>query len=155
LYQDFLGENIVNQVLLMNLKAFKKALVAGTGFVLLIAAVQVGASCKDTLEHRISPIGSICVEGEECKAEEVVVVEAPKGPRAASQIVGDYCAGCHMSGVMNAPKIGSSFKALESKGITNLLKVAKKGKNAMPRMGGCSDCTDEELTTAIQHMIDQ
>lgn len=136
------------------LTSFKKLCVAGASFLFLLAAIQVSADCKDdTLEHRISPIGSVCVEGEECKAEEVAVVEAPKGPRAGSEIVADYCSGCHMSGVMNAPKIGSTFKALESKGIDALLKTAKKGKNAMPRNGGCNDCSDEELTASIKEML--
>lgn len=135
------------------LKSLNKIWVAGASFLLIFAAAQVAANCKSTLEHRISPIGSICVEGEECKAEEVAVVEVAKGPRSGSEIVGDYCGGCHTTGVMNAPKIGSGFKDLGSRGVPDLLKSAKKGKNAMPRSGGCNDCSDEELTAAIQEML--
>ncbi len=135
----------------MTVKKLSVALIV-LGFV--FSAGQLSAGCNK-LEHRIAPVGSVCVEGEECKAEEVVVDEGPKEPRSGSEIATDYCVSCHQTGIMNAPKIGSSFKALESKGMDALLKVAKKGKNAMPRKGGCGDCSDEELSAAIQHMIDQ
>ncbi len=137
------------------LKNLKKSFVITVSFFLFGMAAQLSAHCGDTLEHRIAPIGKVCVEGEECIEAVAVVAEAPKGPRAGSEIVGDYCSGCHATGVMNAPKIGGSFKALASKGVPELLKVTNKGKNAMPRKGGCNDCSDEELTAAIQHMLNQ
>lgn len=133
----------------------KKLVLVAVTFSVVLVAGQINASCNKTTAHRIEPVGSVCVEGEECKADAVEVVEAPKGPRSGEEIVGDYCAGCHATGVMNAPIAGGSFKALGSKGMASLLKVAKKGKNAMPRMGGCGDCSDEELTSAIQNMLDQ
>ncbi len=137
-------------------KFSSKTLVALATFSLVLLTSAVYADCKDEAAHRIEPVGAICVEGEECKSEVVVVAEAPKGPRAGSAIYGDYCAGCHASGVMNAPKAGTSaWDALAGRGIANLTSSAKKGKNAMPRMGGCSDCSDAELSAAIQHMIDQ
>lgn len=138
-------------------KNIKQVLVAGASFTLLLIAAQLNAACPEhTLEERISPIGSICVEGEECKEEVAeVAAEAPKEPRSGSEIVGDYCAGCHQTGIMNAPKIGGNFKDLGSRGIEDLLASSKKGKNAMPRMGGCNDCSDEELSAAIQYMLDK
>jgi len=132
----------------------KNIFVISASFLLFTLTAQVGANCKeDTLEHRISAVGSVCVEGEECKADTVAVAEAPKGPRSGKEIVADYCGGCHMSGVMNAPKIGSGFKALGSRGVPELVKSSQKGKNAMPRNGGCNDCSSEELTAAIQEML--
>jgi cytochrome c5 len=135
---------------------FKKVLVAASSFLIIFFAAYAEAGCKKhTLEERISPVGSVCVEGEECKADVVEVADAaPKAARSGSEIAGDYCLGCHQTGVMNAPKTGSTFKDLASKGMPELLKVAKKGKNAMPRKGGCGDCSDDELSAAIQHMID-
>ena len=38
--------------------------------------------------------------------------------------------------------------------MDQVLAVAKKGINAMPPMGTCMDCSDAELTAAIQHMVD-
>ena len=134
-------------------KKLKNVWVVSISFLFFMLAAQIGTACKDTLEERISPVGSICVEGEECKSEVVVVAEAPKAPRSGSEIMRDYCASCHNSGVMNAPIIGSSFKVLGSRGIPDLLKSTKKGKNAMPRMGGCNDCSDEELTATLQEML--
>jgi len=143
----------VNQMI----NTYKKAIIVtlSSVAVLLSSQLYAAANCKDdTLAHRIEPVGTVCVQGEECKADEVEVVEAPKGPRSGEEIVADYCAGCHASGVMNAPVIGGNFADLAARGMPALLKSGKKGKNAMPRMGGCNDCSDEELTAAIQNMID-
>jgi cytochrome c5 len=38
-------------------------------------------------------------------------------------------------------------------GIDALVASAKKGKNAMPPMGTCMDCSDAELKAAIEFML--
>lgn len=139
------------------LKAFLKTVIAASSFSLMIVSFSVYANhmSEDSVASRVAPIGHVCVEGEECKAAVAEVAEAPKGPRSGKEIVGDYCAGCHASGIMNAPKIGTAdWSALAKRGMPSLLKGATKGKNAMPRKGGCNDCSAEELTAAIQDMID-
>ena len=139
------------------LKTLLKTVIALSAFSLSVLSINVLAQhmSEASVEHRIAPIGQVCVEGEACKAAAVEVLEVAKGPRSAQEIVGDYCAGCHASGIMNAPKIGTAdWSTLEAKGMDALLKVAKKGKGAMPRKGGWSDCSNEELIAAIQDMID-
>ena len=39
-------------------------------------------------------------------------------------------------------------------GIGRKLKVAIAGKGGMPPKGTCMDCTDNELKSAIQYMMD-
>ena len=66
------------------------------------------------------------------------------------------CQSCHDSGIMDAPKFGSLedwVPRIES-GIDNLLMVAIAGKGGMPPKGACMDCSDNELKSAIQYMID-
>lgn len=66
------------------------------------------------------------------------------------------CSMCHTAGVANAPKLGdkAAWAPLAAKGADALLASVKNGKNAMPPMGTCADCTGDELTAAIQYMID-
>jgi cytochrome c5 len=40
------------------------------------------------------------------------------------------------------------------RGIDDLLMVAISGKGGMPEKGTCMDCSDNELKSAIQYMID-
>ena len=40
------------------------------------------------------------------------------------------------------------------KGIDTLTYNVKYGLNAMPAMGLCADCTDEELKAVVQYMLD-
>jgi cytochrome c5 len=40
------------------------------------------------------------------------------------------------------------------RGIDDLLVVAIAGKGGMPPKGTCMDCSDNELKSAIQYMID-
>ena len=67
-----------------------------------------------------------------------------------------YCMACHGTGAAGAPKVGDTA-AWEARieaagGIDGLVESAKKGKNAMPPMGLCSDCSDAELKEIIEYM---
>jgi cytochrome c5 len=66
------------------------------------------------------------------------------------------CQSCHDSGIMDAPKFGSleDWAPRIEHGIDNLLMVAITGKGGMPPKGTCMDCSDNELKSAIQYMID-
>ena len=66
------------------------------------------------------------------------------------------CQSCHDSGIMDAPKFGSleDWAPRIESGIDNLLMVAIAGKGGMPPKGTCMDCSDNELKSAIQYMID-
>ncbi|MCU4677194.1 c-type cytochrome [Catenovulum sp. 2E275] len=65
------------------------------------------------------------------------------------------CISCHATGVNNAPKIGDSesWKAPISLGIGQLLTSVKQGKGHMPAMGGCENCSDEEILQFIATML--
>ena len=66
------------------------------------------------------------------------------------------CQSCHDSGIMDAPKFGSleDWTPRIESGIDNLLIVVIAGKGGMPPKGTCMDCSDDELKSAIQYMID-
>ncbi len=96
--------------------------------------------------ERIAPVGHVVI------ADELVATQ-PTGPRSGEQIYNNSCVACHGSGILNAPKPGADWVERKAKGLDTLLKHAKEGFNAMPAMGTCSDCSDEELTAAIDYMI--
>ncbi|MBM29967.1 MAG: hypothetical protein CMD77_03510, partial [Gammaproteobacteria bacterium] len=54
-----------------------------------------------------------------------------------------------------APKIGvlEEWEPRLAKGMSVLMATTKNGINAMPPMGTCMDCSDEELQSAIDHML--
>ena len=76
--------------------------------------------------------------------------------RKAEQIYNASCATCHATGVANAPKTNdiTAWKA-RAKSIDELIASSKKGVNAMPPMGLCTDCTDAELKTTIMYMMSE
>ena len=64
---------------------------------------------------------------------------------------------CHTTGAAGAPVIGdaAAWAPRIEKGIDTLIDHAINGFNAMPAKGGCSNCPDEEITAAVEHMVEQ
>ena len=85
------------------------------------------------------------------------IVAASVMPVLAEPDMGKYgrsCAMCHASGAAGAPKTGD-VKAWEpriAKGMDVLMESVKKGLNAMPPTGLCSDCSDEDYRELIGYM---
>jgi cytochrome c5 len=86
----------------------------------------------------------------------LVMVSGAASARDGKEVYDSKCMACHTSGIANAPKLGdkAAWAPLAAKGMDALLATVKSGKNAMPPMGTCGDCTDDELKAAIQYMID-
>jgi len=65
-----------------------------------------------------------------------------------------YCIACHGTGAAGAPKTGdkAAWEPRMAAGVDALVASAKKGKNAMPPMGLCNDCSDAELKAIIEFM---
>lgn len=64
------------------------------------------------------------------------------------------CVVCHDQGVAGAPKTGdaAAWAPRMEKSMDALLASVKNGLNAMPPMGMCMDCTDQEYVELIQYM---
>jgi cytochrome c5 len=80
---------------------------------------------------------------------------ATEAPRSGADIYRDFCAVCHSGGWQGAPIANEASEWAErvSAGADAMFKNAKQGLNAMPPMGTCVDCTDEELKSAIAEML--
>jgi len=77
--------------------------------------------------------------------------------RSGDRVFNSYCVACHMSGVANAPKLGNKADWLPhiEKGMDSMMQSAIEGVGAMPPRGMCSNCSDNEIQSAIQYMIDK
>lgn len=81
------------------------------------------------------------------------------GPLIAEEfdVAGKYaqsCAVCHNSGVAGAPRKGDgkAWATRLSKGEEAVLANVKNGIGAMPAMGMCQDCSDDQLKALIDYM---
>lgn len=125
--------------------------------ILAVAALVMGQAHAETdtnaeqIRERIKPVAEVCVQGDDCGGP---AVAASSGPRSGEAVYNATCTSCHTAGIAGAPKKGdkAAWDARLAKGLDKTLEVAKKGLNAMPAMGLCSDCSDDELTAAIKFM---
>ncbi len=82
-----------------------------------------------------------------------------KGRKDVGRIVfRSYCITCHGRTPkipLSAPRIGDRrvWSGLERLGIDKLLAMTIQGVAAMPARGGCFECSDDQLKSAIQYMI--
>lgn len=111
--------------------------------------VQAQEMTEDAIKARIQPIGKVHVAG--AKAE-----VASTGPRAGSEIYNKACVACHSVGVLNAPKLqdAADWAPRMEKGFDVVWQNAINGIGGMPPMGTCSDCSNDEIKAAIEHMIE-
>ena len=76
-----------------------------------------------------------------------------KAPKAVYET---SCAGCHASGVLNAPKFGdaAAWAARTKAGLPALVKSAAAGTaKGMPPRGGRADLNDAQLRAVIDYMV--
>ena len=123
-----------------------------------LLATSVGASeAKKAIEKRITPVGQVCVEGQECNEISSLVIDSvPGGTRTGEEIYGSACQTCHGIGLAGAPMFGEkiSWGERANKDLDKLVETVTNGLNGMPPMGMCMDCTQEELTSSVQYMLD-
>lgn len=114
-----------------------------------VLAVQAQEMSEDDIRARIHPIGKVHVAG----AKAVI---ASSGPRAGSVIYTKACVACHSVGVLNAPKFqdAADWAPRMEKGFDTVWQNAINGIGAMPPMGTCGDCSNDEIKAAIEHMIE-
>lgn len=124
------------------------------GFGLTAGAVM--ANVEDEIRARIAPVGEVCVQGEDCGQAAAPSASASSGPRSGSDVYDAACTACHSTGAAGAPKKGdtAAWSPRIEKGLDTLVSHAINGFNAMPAKGGCSGCSDEEIESAVEHMVE-
>jgi cytochrome c5 len=131
-----------------------KSILAVAAFSLLTTSIVSAEMTDDQIVERIKPIGFVCIEGDDTCGSSAPVVEEV---RSGKDIVAVSCNTCHGTGILGAPKIGTPDWAarVDEKGVDTLLTNALNGINAMPAKGNCVDCSDDEIKSAIDYMIEQ
>ena len=115
---------------------------------------------QEKIDKRIQPVGSLCMVGEPCAAAQSVARPSLSEKRTGEEIYSSNCVACHASGAAGAPIVGANEASVNawtsriSKGIGTLFANSIGGINAMPAMGLCMDCTDEDIKVTVCHMID-
>lgn len=75
--------------------------------------------------------------------------------RTGEEVYKTKCFVCHMTGAAGAPKLedAAAWAPRLATGEEALIMSVTNGKNAMPPMGTCMDCSADEIKAAVQHMI--
>lgn len=118
-----------------------------------IAFTATAAMDDASIHERTMPVGSVCVEGEECGSASAAPASGPRDPE---ELYTGVCAACHSSGALGAPKLGDAadWSARLGKGMDQVIAHAVDGYNAMPAKGTCSTCSDEDIAKTVQYMVD-
>lgn len=68
-----------------------------------------------------------------------------------------FCFACHDFGAAGAPKLTEKDKWAPrvAKGMDALLASVTNGLNAMPPKGTCGACSDDDLRSAVEYMVNQ
>jgi len=124
----------------------------GLCLVFLAWGVNALPGTEDEIRDRLVAAGKLCRAGDDCG---VVVAAGPVEPRTGEEIYNQYCFACHSTGVSGAPVFGdlAAWQPRMDKGEDTLLGTMKNGINAMPPMGTCMNCSDEELQASLHHMV--
>ncbi|MCL4410180.1 MAG: cytochrome c5 family protein [Gammaproteobacteria bacterium] len=141
---------------LSNLLSWKKVVtvVAGIAVAGGVMAMSAQDMSREAIAERIKPVAKVRLAGDE--TAQANGQQASEGGRSAEQVYTQACAACHTSGVLGAPRKGVADDWTDrlAQGMDVLLEHSINGFNAMPPRGGCMNCTDEEIESAIEYMIE-
>jgi len=106
----------------------------------------------EDVAERIKPVAQVYI-GEAPVLEVAPAEETSAG--SGEQVVTQVCALCHSTGMMSSPKLGSAsdWAPRIEKGVETLYENAINGFNMMPARGGRPTLTDDEVKTAVDHML--
>lgn len=136
----------------------KKALFA-LALLSLASVVWATTNPTEALINRISSNVQVCVAGQDCSEDGMAAARSASvvADRPGSEVYAASCAACHNSGAAGSPRLGTGNweERLELKGQDTLVQHTIDGYNAMPAMGGCSGCSETEIASAVQHILDE
>lgn len=80
----------------------------------------------------------------------------PPSLARGKQVYLKACVICHQDGAMSAPVIGDGanwFRRLQDSGLTGLYSRAIRGYNSMPVKGACVTCSDNDIISAVDYIL--
>jgi len=78
-------------------------------------------------------------------------------PATGAAVYKENCSVCHDAGNMGAPKIGDKkeWEVLLRRNVDALIKDAIYGKDGIHVRGGCRNCTNTEIISAVKYMVNE
>jgi cytochrome c5 len=118
-----------------------------------VLADAVPPGTEDEIRARLSPFGSVCRAGEDCGAAAAV---ADTGPKSGQDVYDQFCFACHATGASDAPLFADAdaWAPRIDKGMETLISSTINGIGVMPAKGTCMNCSDDELTAAVEYIVD-
>lgn len=128
-------------------------------FALMLAwgayAVDLTDQQRADLADRIKPVGESCMHGDSSCGGAAVASNA--GPRSGEDVYNAACMACHSTGAAGAPKLGDAAGWADriAKGMDVLYDSGINGLagTGMIAKGGCMNCSDEEVSAAVDYMV--
>jgi len=120
---------------------------------LALSLPAAAASIEEGIAERIKPVGTVCVKGDDCASNLTV---AAAGTKSGEEVYNTYCLACHASGAAGAPKFRNAddWTTRLTAGLDSLYSNSIDGKGAMPAKGLCMTCSDDEIKSAVDYMIE-
>ncbi|KTD03190.1 cytochrome c [Legionella geestiana] len=84
--------------------------------------------------------------------------EQPPSLKRGKQVYLNACVVCHQEGVMAAPRIGDTanwFMRLKNNGLNGLYRHTIAGYNSMPVKGACVTCSDNDIISAVDYLLNK
>jgi cytochrome c5 len=142
-------------------------LMGGLAVFAILLVILAGKLTSDVSDYKpdeivlenIKPVGQVYIAGESepeaAPAADTAV--ASSGPKSGEEVYNSACMSCHGTGAAGAPKLGdaAAWAPRIAAGMDSLLANATNGLNAMPPMGLCMACSQEELQGAIEYMVEK
>ena len=151
-------------VAIMRAKLLKEQIVINrivfSVFGLLLAgsalAVTLTEGQRAAIEERIKPSGVICLEGDSsCAAIPAATIGVA---RSGEEVYNAACMACHSTGAAGAPVYGDvdGWSDRIAKGMAVLHDAGVNGVpgTGMIAKGGCMNCSDEEVSAAVDYMVE-
>ncbi|MDI1351516.1 MAG: c-type cytochrome [bacterium] len=95
------------------------------------------------------------------ESEEPLAITPSNNPPSLArgrQVYGAACVICHQDGQMGAPLIGDAsnwYMRLQNNGLTGLYQHAIKGYNSMAVKGACVTCSDNDIISAVDYLLNE
>lgn len=132
--------------------------------ILFVTAITVACSSKESnveltdnqhalVAERIAPHGNVIMAGQ---APVLASASAAGTGRSAESIYSVSCAACHNNGVAGAPKMGDAgaWANRLQQGLETVYANAINGIRAMPAMGTCMDCSEDDIKVTIDYILE-
>ena len=137
------------------IKFSRLSTILGVSF-LLSANVLANHNSSEALEARVSAVGQLSIADENTAS-----ASTNNGPVDGATVYNASCGACHGAGVAGAPVLGDADDWADriEQGIETLTEHAISGfqgsMGVMPAKGGNPALSGEEVTAAVQYMVDQ